>query len=333
MSSCVPQSIACKGTTGGGYDKLQSRLRSVVFNPQSLALFAATNSSLLSIVERDAIKKCTATDIAVLTADYDSVLSEVMQCRKEIDEDKEGDEQRASPKKRKTEAAQQPACTLPSETTLTKALADELDKEHDISVLAEWPVKMEDSSLSTGKIDLVFYKKEGIKERHGTYPVRLYDAYGFMEVGISTCNTEEKMITLFWEKLDQLLQYMDRIGTVGAIGAQRKGSKLGNKPGLPFPTHAVIQSVVILSKSREKSVTGVFFGEWCDVSKKWRVSLLYVDQANGSEPVSQAFSKVLATIKALKDSRKHTPPNWTYLGPDCVKVEGPSPGISEVSGG
>ncbi len=128
---------------------------------------------------------------------------------------------------------------------------------------------------------------------------------------------------MWWEKVDQLLNYLNAVYVENNEGAARANGKLGNKPGVPFPRHPVILSVLVWSKSRETSAIGTFLLEWCGTSNKFRMALLSAELCRNIEATSAAFGKVVSLIHELtylRDGKQLAKDVCRYLGPDCAKL-------------
>jgi hypothetical protein len=202
----------------------------------------------------------------------------------------------------------------------------------DFSALTEWYVQDPSTGKRQVKMDLVVYKN-GTNGTGYTDPNdhfrRCYDAYAFMELGVCMQEDDESLVELWWEKMDQLLNYLNAICDEKYRGAKRGKSKMGKVLEVPFPKHPVILSVLVWSKSRKTSAIGTFVLEWCGTSNKFRMALLSAEICRDIKATSAAFGKVISLIHELTYLRKENLGEggkklakdvWCYLGPDCAKL-------------
>jgi hypothetical protein len=337
MTSSVAESAACKGTTSSGFSKVNKHLRSVLMSPTSLYLFAALNSANLTADETSRIQDLFERDLPVLTDTHDGNL--LINAMNAADGDGASSSSSPSPSK-KAKTAKETLITTALEESLSEALKKPAAKnaeESDVAALSEWHVQHpnQPNIQRKAQIDLVVYDKNNQWIDDREEKLRCYDAYAYMEIGICPQEDEACLLGMWWEKMDQLLNYLNAVCVEKYRGAARGKGKLGTRPGVPFPKHPVILSVLVLSKSRETSAIGTFVLEWCGTSNKFRMALLSAELCRDKKTTSAAFGKVISLIRVLTDLRqenlgeggkKLAKDVWRYLGPDCAKF-----GESKVS--
>jgi hypothetical protein len=250
----------------------------------------------------------------VLTENYDKLLSEAMHAA-----DASSRSSSPSPSKR-AKRAEEPGITTELEENLRDAFV--LACRSDLSVMSEWYMQSDSKTAKrTAKLDLVvFTKKEPFMEPNTR---RLYDAYAYMEFGVCEKEDNESLVSVWSEKMDQLLSYLNATSVEKYRGAARAKGQFRDMPGVPYPKDPVILSVLVWSKSRNNSAIGTFVLEWCSTSKKFRMALLSAKLCCGMEATSAAFGKVVSLIQeltALPEENQLAKDAWTYLGPDCARV-------------
>jgi hypothetical protein len=310
-SNSVAESAACKGNTDSGFSKLNECLRSVLMSPTSLALFAIANFRTPN--QMKGVQDLFQQPLPVLTDKYDKLLIEAMEAA-----DAASRLSPSPPKKAKT--AGEALITTQLEEKLSEAI--ELADNSELSALIEWYVQEPQFEKGKAKMDLVVYNKTTPYINEDEKP-RCYDAYAYMEFGVCKQEGECNLVGLWWQKMDQLLSYLNAICVEKYRGAEISQGKLGNMPGVPFPNHPVLLSVLVWSKSRKSSAIGTFVLEWCGTSKKIRVALLSAELCHDMNATSAAFGRVISLTYALTDLREEkqlAKDVWTYLGPDCAKV-------------
>jgi hypothetical protein len=322
-SNSVAESAACKGTSSGGFSKLNEYLRSVLMSPTSLALFAIANS------QTEDVQDLFQQPLPALTDMYSELLTGAMDAADCAANLLPASSSSPSPPK-KARRAGEPHITAQLKNKLSE-LFQLAATGGELKALTEWHIQDPDTDKKTAKMkmDLVVYTN-GTDETDGNGYIdtadpfrRRYDAYAFMEFGVCIQEDDGSLVKSWWEKTDQLLKYMNAICVEKYRGAARGKSKLGGNPGVPFPKYPVILCVLVWSKSRKRGAIGTFVLEWCGISKKIRMALLSAELCPDMKATSAAFGKVVSLIHALADLRKESQlanAVWTYLGPDCVKV-------------
>jgi hypothetical protein len=328
-STSVAKSAACKqGTTSGGLSKVNEYLRSVLMSPTALYLFTALNREKLEATEIKLIQELFERPLPVMTETYnEKLLVNAMKAADPVDAATSRSSSPSPTKKAKT------AGEIPITKELEKSLNEAIERvtadESGVAVLTEWFVQEPQSNNPRkARMDLVVYDKNTnwINEEE---QLRCYDAYAYMEMGVCNKEDEASLMGMWWEKMDQLLYYLNAVCVEKYTGARRANSKLGGKPRVPFPTHPVILCVLVWSKSRETSAIGTFLLEWCGTSKQFRMALLSAELCRDINVTSAAFGRVISLIHELTSLRKENlgagkqllaKDVWRYLGPDCAKL-------------
>jgi hypothetical protein len=321
MASSEVESAACKITTSSGFSQVNKYLRSVIMSPTSLYLFAALNSANLDAPDTKRIEDLFERPLPVLTDTHADLLINAMNAA-------DAASRRSSPspsKKAKTAVqAGEPAITTELARTISVAIEDS-----GAAALAEWYVHHPQPEMKRkAQMDLVVYDKKNdwIDDEK---LLRCYDAYAYVKIGICPQEDDANLLEMWWEKMDQLLNYLNAVCVEKYNGAARGRGKMGNLPGVNFPKHPVILSVLVWSKSRKTSAIGTFVLEWCGTSNKFRMALLSAEICRDIKATSAAFGKVISLIHELTYLRKEnlgeggkklSKDVWCYLGPDCAKL-------------
>jgi hypothetical protein len=323
MTSSVAESAACQGTTSSGFSRVNEYLRSVLMSPTGLYLFAALNKENLVATEMKLIQDLFERPLPVLTDPNDGNL--LINAMDAADAAAASRSSSPSPSK-KAKTAGENQITTELEKMLSEAI-EELTTSG-VAALAGWCVQHPQSDIQEkAQLDLVVYDKNIDNCWIDNEKIlRCYDAY--MKIGICKQEDEASLLRMWWEKMDQLLNYLNVVCVDKDEGAARGEGKLSSEPGVPFPKHPVILSVLVWSKSQEKSAIGTFLLEWCGTSKKFRMALLSAELCRDKYATSAAFGKVISLIHELTYLRKENLGEgkqlaksvWRYLGPDCVKL-------------
>jgi hypothetical protein len=322
MTSSVAESAACKITTSSGFSNVNEHLRSVIMSPTALYLFAALNSANLDAPDTKRIQDLFERPLPVMTDTHDDLLINAMDAADTAAADAASRRSSPSPLKKAKTAVQagEPAIT----TELAKTISVVI-QHSGAAALTEWYVHHPQPEMKRkGQMDLVVYDKKN-DWFNDENTLRYYDAYAYVEIGICTTEDEASLLGMWWEKIDQLLNYLNAVCVEKYNGAARGRGKMGKFPGVPFPKHPVILSVLVWSKSRVTSAIGTFVLEWCGTSNKFRMALLSAEICHDIEATSAAFGKVISLIHELTHLRKEeqlAKGIWRYLGPDCAKLGG-----------
>jgi hypothetical protein len=313
-------------------------------SPTSLYLFAALNKENLAATEIELIEDLFKRPLPVLTDTHDKLLIEAMDAADAAAAAAAATRSSSPPPSKKAKVANETLVTAKLETMLTEHIENKTNEHNKnkmtnnsgvaamaewpgVAAMAEWYVQHPTSIIQpVAKMDLVVYNKETHWEESHLLP-RYYEAYAYMEIGICTKEDDSSLLGMWWEKMDQLLNYLNAVCVNKYRGAKRAKGKLAGKPGVPFPKHPVILSVLVWSKSRDKSAIGTFLLKWCGTSNKFRMALLSAELCHGREATSAAFGKVIWLIdevinlgtENLFEEDQLAKDVWRYLGPDCVK--------------
>jgi hypothetical protein len=335
MTSSVAESAAYKFTTSSGFSKVNEHLRSVLMSPTSLYLFAALNSANFSPTETKLVQDFFERPLPALTdTQFGNLLINAM------DAANNGTSSSSSPSpSKRAKTAGETRITTELEKNLTEVLQElatnekaeesEESEESGVAALSEWYVQdAQSNSPRQARMDLMVYEKNTDNIIDKKNMRRCYDAYAYTAIGICTEEDEESLLEMWWEKIDQLLNYLNAACVQNHKGAVGGKGKLGGKPRVPFlPKHPVILSVLVLSKSRKTSAIGTFVLECCGTSNKFRMALLSAELCHDIKTTSAAFGQVISLIHVLISLRKGgqqgeqlAKDDWCYLGPDCAKI-------------
>jgi hypothetical protein len=150
---------------------------------------------------------------------------------------------------------------------------------------------------------------------------------GFVEVGLTAKgiaeeNEPEKLDHLFWKKVNQAIQYLQRLlSSKGVTGVDAENKQYTFSVDT---TKTLVLCVLVINRKRTLGRVAVFACEPNENNNCWRMALMWRKEGT-AEHISVAFGYYIESIKFMaKDDRDFNLDEkyekWTYMGPNCSKV-------------
>lgn len=211
------------------------------------------------------------------------------------------------------------------EVPITKGMASRMDA---LSSLKQAAFTFAEGKIKTGE-----QQPPRLDVAHATTGGK--NLVGFVEVGLmkddeskaskkSERGADFYLDRLFWEKIDQAMNYLGLLSDTRAVATNEEEMKLVVNETLLF-------TVIVMDRARKFGRIAIFACEEKDYvappgqlhpSENWRVALMW--RKEGPIPdLSAAFGFYVSAVECLANgeaSKGSSNEQWKYFGPNCTKV-------------